>query len=53
MGNSDTLGFYYYNEDTDLWELQDAEIDVDYNEGRIRVEAELHHFSRYAVAFTN
>ena len=51
--NSGELGFYYYREDTDLWELQEASISVDEAEGKIHVRAELHHFSRYAVAFAN
>ena len=48
-----TVGFYYYNEERDLWELQDAMVDVDCTKGRIQVRAELYHFSRYAVAFAN
>ena len=51
--NSGELGFYYYREDTDLWELQEATVSVNEVEGKIIVRAELHHFSRYAVAFTN
>jgi hypothetical protein len=55
LSNEDpkNTGFYYYNEESDVWELQDAVIDMDCIEGRIRVRAELYHFSRYAVAFTN
>ena len=47
------LGFYYYNENADLWELQDAAINVDEVQGNISVKTKLHHFSRYAVAFAN
>ena len=49
------INLYYYNPDTDQWELVTVKkIKVDLNDGKIKVkDAQIPHFSRYAVAWSN
>ncbi len=53
--NVETLALYYLDSKTDEWvELQTAEIIVNQEEGCLKfVDAEIPHFSRYAVAWSN
>ena len=54
-GDPSTIDIFYDNQDTGEWEPMPKEtLIVDQNEGYIKVvNAQLPHFSRYAVAFTN
>lgn len=53
--NLETLGTYYDNPETDQWEKIDSEdIIVDEEHGFLRIRnAQIPHFSRYAVAWSN
>ena len=50
IGNPEDVGFYYYHEDTGLWELLEAELVVNLENGHINAKAFIDHFSRYALA---
>jgi hypothetical protein len=52
VGESDVVGFYYYREDLGLWELLDAEVSVNLENGHINARASIDHFSRYALAIS-
>ena len=53
--NPNNIGIYYVNEDTGEWEeMQTYDIIVKKTEGYLKiVDAEIPHFSRYAVAWAN
>ncbi len=53
--NPNNIGIYYVNEDTGEWEkMQTYDIIVKKNEGYLKIiNAEIPHFSRYAVAWSN
>lgn len=44
------IKFFYYNEDTGLWEPYPAEVTVNVKLGMVRVVADIYHFSRYGIA---
>ena len=50
IGDPEDVGFYYYHEDTGLWELLEAELVVNLGNGHINAKAFIDHFSRYALA---